>query len=52
MMELRYVTAELVRQYDVRLAPGQTAEAFIEGKRDTFTLSLDELNLVFDKRVV
>ncbi|KAH7014166.1 cytochrome P450 [Microdochium trichocladiopsis] len=50
LMEIRYVTAELVRRYDVKLAPGQTADGFIEGKRDTFTLALGKLDLVFNKR--
>lgn len=39
LMELRYVVAQIVRQYDVGLAPGQAAKAFLDGKKDTFTLS-------------
>lgn len=49
-MEVRYVTAQLVRRYNVALAPGQTPEAFLEGKRDAFTLALGELNLSFTDR--
>ncbi|KXJ87560.1 benzoate 4-monooxygenase cytochrome P450 [Microdochium bolleyi] len=52
LMEIRYVTSEIARRYDVKLAPGQSAQAFLKGKRDTFTLSLGELNLVFDKRSI
>lgn len=49
-MELRYVVAQIVRQYDVGLAPGQTAKAFLDGKKDTFTLALGPLELVFTPR--
>ncbi|KAF8851331.1 averantin oxidoreductase [Acephala macrosclerotiorum] len=50
LMEVRYVTAQIVRRYNVKLAPGQTPKAFLDGKRDTFTLALSELNLVFEPR--
>lgn len=50
LMEVRYVTAQIVRRYNVNLAPGQTPKAFLDGKRDTFTLALGELNLVFEPR--
>jgi len=50
LMELRYVVAQIVHRYDVALAPGMTEKAFLDGKRDTFTLALGPLNLVFTDR--
>ncbi|OOQ81932.1 hypothetical protein PEBR_41014 [Penicillium brasilianum] len=38
LMELRRVVAEIFTRYDVSFAPEQTKSAFLEGKRDTFTL--------------
>lgn len=49
-MEVRNVTAHIVRRYNVMLAPGQSPEAFLKGKKDTFTLSLGPLCLVFNDR--
>lgn len=50
LMEVRHVTAQLVHAYNVELAPKQTPETFLRGKRDTFTLSLGPLELVWKKR--
>ncbi|KAL2872693.1 cytochrome P450 [Aspergillus lucknowensis] len=50
MMELRVVTAELIRRYNVTLAPGMSKEAFYDGLRDTFTLVTPPLPLVFTRR--
>ncbi|KAI1841941.1 hypothetical protein JX266_011911 [Neoarthrinium moseri] len=50
LMEVRHVTARIVRQYDIKFAPGQDPAAFVEGKRDTFTLALAPLDLVFTRR--
>lgn len=50
LMEIRWVTAQIVRRWDVAFAPGQGKEAFIEGQRDTFTLVLPTLNLIFARR--
>lgn len=50
LMEVRHVTAQIVRKYDVELAPGQTPEAFLDGKKDAFTLALGPLQLVFRAR--
>jgi cytochrome P450 len=50
LMELRYVVAQIVHRFDVSLAPGQSAEAFLEGTKDTFTLTLAPLNVIFTKR--
>ncbi|PYI12717.1 benzoate 4-monooxygenase cytochrome P450 [Aspergillus sclerotiicarbonarius CBS 121057] len=50
LMELRYVVSQIIRRYDAEFAPGQTAEGFLEGKRDAFTLSLGALELVLKPR--
>ncbi|KAF6839318.1 cytochrome p450 [Colletotrichum musicola] len=50
LMEVRYCASQIVHRYDVALAPGQTAEAFVEGKTDGFTLSLPELEVIFKPR--
>jgi len=50
LMELRYVVAQIVYRFDVALAPGQSKDAFLDGKRDTFTLALGPLNMVFSRR--
>ena len=49
-MEVRYVAAQIVRQYNVSLAPEQRPQTFLDGKRDTFSLALGPLNLVFQPR--
>ncbi|KAK2753551.1 hypothetical protein FQN54_007328 [Arachnomyces sp. PD_36] len=50
LMELRRVTAELLRSYDISLAPGQTQEAFLNDSVDTFTCTPATLMLNFTKR--
>lgn len=50
LMEMRYVVSQIVHRYDVSLAQGQSAQKFLDDKKDAFTLALGELNLVFDKR--
>lgn len=50
MMEMQRVVAEILWRYDVALAPGQTAEAFLDGKQDTFTVLSGPLSLVFTER--
>jgi hypothetical protein len=42
--------AHVVRAFDFRLADGQTKEEFLLSKRDTFTLSLPKLDMVFLSR--
>jgi len=49
-MELYRVTAEILTRYDVCLAKGQTEAAFLDGKRDTFTLVAGQLEVVFTRR--
>ncbi len=50
MLELRRVVAEILWRYDLTLAPGQTKEAFLDGKQDTFTTVSAALPIVFTKR--
>lgn len=50
LMEVRYMTAQIVRKYDVALASDQNPKDWVDGKRDTFTLALASLNLVFTRR--
>ncbi|KAL5337622.1 cytochrome P450 [Aspergillus crustosus] len=50
LMEIRRVTADILSRCDVVFAEGQTEEAFMEGKRDTFTLVTAPLELVFKER--
>ncbi|KAL4901938.1 hypothetical protein BDW74DRAFT_169892 [Aspergillus multicolor] len=51
LMELRSVTASLLKRYNITLAPGQSKETFLEGLRDTFTLVAPPLPLIFSRRV-
>ncbi|CEL01772.1 Putative Cytochrome P450 monooxygenase [Aspergillus calidoustus] len=50
LMEIRRVTAEILSRYDVKFAKGQTEDAFMSGKQDTFTLVTAPLQLVFQER--
>ncbi|KIW12678.1 hypothetical protein PV08_09956 [Exophiala spinifera] len=50
LVEIRQVAYEILRRYNVALAPGQTPSAFLKGILDTFTLQLPSLNLVFSPR--
>lgn len=49
-MELRRVLAEVFTRYDVSFAPEQTQAAFLESKKDAFTLVTGPLQLVFSRR--
>lgn len=49
-MEIRHVASQILRRYNVALAPGQTPSAFLQGKKDTFTLQLAPLDMVFPLR--
>lgn len=51
MLELRRVVAEILWRYDVAVAPGQTKEAFLDGKQDTFTTVSAPLPIIFTERV-
>lgn len=50
LMELRSVTSQVIREYDVRMAAGQTSDGFLNGCKDGFTLSTGKLELVFERR--
>ncbi|KAL2152874.1 hypothetical protein VTH82DRAFT_4029 [Thermothelomyces myriococcoides] len=50
MLELRRVIAEILSRYDLTIAPGQTKEAFLEGKQDTFTTVSAPLPIIFTER--
>lgn len=50
LMEIRWVTTQIIRRYDVVMAPDQSSQQFLDGKKDTFTLALAPLKLVFTKR--
>ncbi|KAK2791469.1 hypothetical protein FQN53_002578 [Emmonsiellopsis sp. PD_33] len=51
MMELRLVTAELLRRFDVELAPEQDIGEFWGGGKDAFTLASAPLRVIFRRRV-
>ncbi|KAL2832949.1 cytochrome P450 monooxygenase [Aspergillus cavernicola] len=50
LMELRCVTAGLMKQFDVTLAEGTSLEEVLGKLRDTFTLVVPELEVVFRRR--
>ncbi|EON67962.1 hypothetical protein W97_07108 [Coniosporium apollinis CBS 100218] len=50
LMEIRYVVAQVVRRYNMELALEQTPKMFLDSKKDTFTLALGPLYLVFTPR--
>jgi hypothetical protein len=50
MLELRRVVAEILWRYDLTIAPGQSKEAFLDGKQDTFTTVSGSLPIIFTKR--
>ncbi|GAB1315434.1 hypothetical protein MFIFM68171_05644 [Madurella fahalii] len=52
MLEMRRLIAEILWRYDVSVAPDHSAEAFLDGKEDTFTTVSAPLRLVFTDRVV
>lgn len=49
-MEMRFVTAKLLKRFDFSLAPEQSQEAFIEGMRDNLTLGTAPLQLLWRRR--
>ncbi|KAK3898351.1 cytochrome P450 monooxygenase [Staphylotrichum tortipilum] len=51
MLELRRVVAEILWRYDLTVTPGQTKEAFLDGKQDTFTTVSAPLPIIFTERV-
>lgn len=50
MKECHYVIREMIQRFDFSLAPGQTTKKFHRSKRDTFTLFIKDLNVLFRLR--
>ncbi len=50
MIELRIVLSRIALNFDLAFAQGETGESFDKGAKDTFTLSVGELNLGFTRR--
>lgn len=50
LIEIRYVTAHLIHKYNLSFAKDQAPHKFVEGQRDTFTIALPDLKLVFTPR--
>ncbi|KXH33844.1 benzoate 4-monooxygenase cytochrome P450 [Colletotrichum simmondsii] len=50
LLETRFVTSAIVHKYNLRYAQGQTGEIFLEGNKDTGTLTVAPLNVVFSPR--
>lgn len=50
LLETRFVTSAIVHKYNLRYAEGQTGERFLEGNKDTGTLTVAPLNVVFTPR--
>ncbi|KIY02863.1 uncharacterized protein Z520_01328 [Fonsecaea multimorphosa CBS 102226] len=51
-MEIRLLTTNIIRKFDVRLAEGETGEGLLMGTKDHFTLGLGPLRLCFEPRKV
>ena len=49
LMELRTLTARLILEYDVSLAPGEDGTRLLFHTLDHFTMDLGDLDLVFTK---
>ena len=46
------MVVQIVHRYDIKFAPGQEPETFLDGKKDTFTLALGPLELISTRRVM
>jgi tryprostatin B 6-hydroxylase len=49
-MQVRLLTAEIIRSFDVRLADGETGHHLLWESKDHFTMGLGELRLCFERR--
>ena len=49
-LEIRLLTANLIRKFDVSLAPGEDGTKLLKESKDHFTLGLGDINMVFTKR--
>lgn len=53
LMEIRAVVSLLIVRFDVSLAPGDDGTDLLERTKDTFTLRIGDLNIIFlDKEEV
>lgn len=50
LMELRLAIVLVALNFDLSLAPGETGVEFDQGAKDTFTLALSALQVVFQER--
>ncbi|RSL58249.1 hypothetical protein CEP54_007900 [Fusarium duplospermum] len=50
LMEIRYVTTEILFRYNIQMAPGNDPKTYLENKMDVFTLAVPDLNLIFTRR--
>ncbi|KAL6355495.1 hypothetical protein LRP88_11088 [Fusarium phalaenopsidis] len=50
LMEIRYVTTEILSRYNIQFAPGNDPKEYLENKMDVFTAAVPDLNLVFTPR--
>jgi hypothetical protein len=41
----------IAREFDISLAPGEDGKSFDEDAKDTFTMAVPPLHLVFSKRM-
>ena len=49
-LEIRTLASQLLRKFDVALAPGEDGHRLLEESKDHFTLGMGRLDLVFTKR--
>lgn len=49
-MEIRLLTANLIRKFDVSLAEGEDGTKLLTETKDHFTLGLADINMRFTKR--
>lgn len=49
-MEIRAVVSLLIARFDVSLAPGKENSGLLETTKDTFTLRLGDLHIIFLER--
>lgn len=49
-MEIRTVVSSLIDRFDVSLAPGEDGTELLERSKDTFTLRIGDLNIVFQEK--
>lgn len=49
-MGIRTVVSLLIIRFDVSLAPGEDGTDLLERSKDTFTLRIGDLNIVFQEK--